>query len=329
MQTLCAQNLRAFHAALLEWYAQNGRLGLQWRNLHNDTQRAYKVYVSEIMLQQTQVQVVVPYFERFIQRFESLQALANAREEEVLRLWQGLGYYTRARNLHKTAQMCGATLPQTINELMQLPGIGRYTAGAILCFGFLQPVCFVDANIRRVLARLFALPNPRTRELEEKAQMLLNREDSFAHNQALLDIGALVCLPKNPTCSSCPLLRFCKGPSAWERYPEPKRKTTEYKRIALAFVRRGDCIALAQSQARLYHGLYNLPEIPPQTAENLLCFGNFRHSYTRYRLDVQVVAHNGDGLMDAIVFIPIAQLDSIPLSSLCRKALNFVLPTKP
>lgn len=326
MQLSHAQNRRAFHAALLEWYAQNGRLGLPWRNLHDDAQRAYKVYVSEIMLQQTQVQVVVPYFARFVARFESLRELANAQQEEVLRQWQGLGYYTRARNMHKAAQLCGASLPQSMDALLRLPGIGRYTAGAILCFGFAQPVSFVDANIRRVLARLFALPNPRASELEEKAQMLLNREDSFAHNQALLDIGAAVCLPKNPACSACPLLRFCKGASAWERYPEPKRKTTECKHIALAFVRRGDCVALVQSRERLYHGLYNLPEIPPQAAENRLCFGSFKHSYTRYRLDVSVCAHDGKGLAGDVVFVPIAKLDSIPLSSLCRKALGFVLP---
>lgn len=328
MQLLHTRNRHAFHAALLEWYAQNGRLELPWRNLHDDAQRAYKVYVSEIMLQQTRVQVVVPYFARFVARFASLQALANARQEEVLQQWQGLGYYTRARNMHKAAQSCGAHLPQSIDALMRLPGIGRYTAGAILCFGFAQPVSFVDANIRRVLARLFARENPRESELEESAQMLLNVESSFAHNQALLDIGAAVCLPKNPACSACPLLRFCKGTFAWTRYGAPKRKTYEHKRVALAFVRRDDCIALVQSRERLYHGLYNLPEIPPQAAENLLCFGGFKHSYTRYRLDVQVFAHNGEGLAGDVVFVPIAKLDSIPLSSLCRKALGFVLPTK-
>lgn len=329
MQLLHKQNRHAFHAALLEWYAQNGRLELPWRNLHDDAQRAYKVYVSEIMLQQTQVQVVVPYFARFVARFESLRELANARQEEVLQQWQGLGYYTRARNMHKTAQICGASLPQSMDALLRLPGIGRYTAGAILCFGFAQPVSFVDANIRRVLARLFALPSPKQSELEENAQMLLNVEDSFAHNQALLDIGAAVCLPKNPACSACPLSRFCKGTFAWTRYPAPKRKTRERKHIALAFVRRGDCIALVQSQARLYHGLYNLPEIPTQAAENLLCFGSFKHSYTRYHLDVDVFMHDGEGLSGDCVFVPIAKLDSIPLSSLCRKALGFVLPTKP
>ncbi|MDE7254805.1 MAG: A/G-specific adenine glycosylase, partial [Helicobacter sp.] len=256
MQLSHTQNRRAFHAALLEWYAQNGRLELPWRNLHDDAQRAYKVYVSEIMLQQTQVQVVVPYFARFVARFESLRALANAQQEEVLQQWQGLGYYTRARNMHKAAQLCGASLPQSLDALLRLPGIGRYTAGAILCFGFAQPVCFVDANIGRVLSRLFALPSPKQSELLEKAQMLLNANDSFAHNQALLDIGAAVCLPKNPACSACPLLRFCKGTLAWERYGAPKPKTTESKALALAFVRRGDCIALVQSRERLYYGLY-------------------------------------------------------------------------
>ncbi len=326
MQLSHARNRRAFHAALLEWYAQNGRLELPWRNLHDDAQRAYKVYVSEIMLQQTQVQVVVPYFARFVARFESLRALANAQQEEVLQQWQGLGYYTRARNMHKAAQLCGASLPQSLDALLRLPGIGRYTAGAILCFGFAQPVCFVDANIGRVLSRLFALPSPKQSELLERAQMLLNANDSFAHNQALLDIGAAVCLPKNPACSACPLLRFCKGTLAWERYGAPKPKTHERKRIALAFVRRGDCIALVQSRERLYHGLYNLPEIPPQATENRLCFGSFKHSYTRYRLDVSVFAHNGEGLAGDVAFVPIAKLDSIPLSSLCRKALGFVLP---
>ncbi len=179
---------------ILEWYEKNGRKELPWRNLKRDGSEAYGVYVSEIMLQQTQVsRVLETFYFPFLKRFPTLQALNNAQESEVLFLWQGLGYYSRARNMRKCAQICvkdyGANLPANVQSLKQLPGIGSYTAGAIACFGFGESVGFVDSNIKRLFARLFALQNPSQKELESLAQRLLNKSASFNHNQALLDLS--------------------------------------------------------------------------------------------------------------------------------------------
>ncbi|MDX5764147.1 hypothetical protein SIK57_19525, partial [Clostridioides difficile] len=157
------------------------------------------------MLQQTQVKSVLErFYFPFLQKFPTLESLANANEDELLKAWQGLGYYTRARNLKKAALECvdkfGAKLPKDVEDLKKLSGIGAYTAGAIACFGYDQKVSFVDGNIRRVLSRLFALENPSMKELEKRAKELLNLNHAFDHNQALLDIGALVCVGKNAKC---------------------------------------------------------------------------------------------------------------------------------
>lgn len=216
-----------WHKQILNWYQQYGRSTLPWRNLKGEN-APYGVYVSEIMLQQTQVKrVLESYYAPFLRAFPTLEALALAKSESVLKMWEGLGYYSRARNMQKCAQICcekfNAALPRTYAELISLPGIGAYTAGAILCFGFGQSVSFVDGNIRRVLCRIFALESPKEPLLDELAALLLDSTRSFDYNQALLDVGAMICTPKNPACLLCPVRNVCKGQTNPTLYPTPKK----------------------------------------------------------------------------------------------------------
>lgn len=202
-------------ARLLKWYRRHAR-ALPWRG-HPD---AYAVWVSEIMLQQTRVEAVIPYFERWMKRFPSARALAGASEQSVLAMWEGLGYYSRARNLHKAARLIvdgyDGELPRSADELRKLPGIGRYTAGAIasMAFGLDEPA--LDANIRRVYARLFNVEIPADstegeRLLWQLAADNLPKGKAGDFNQALMDLGAAICLPKNPRCADCPLKTDCEA----------------------------------------------------------------------------------------------------------------------
>ncbi|MBI5934026.1 MAG: A/G-specific adenine glycosylase [Chloroflexi bacterium] len=202
-----------FPSLLLRWYKKHART-LPWRGHHD----AYAVWVSEIMLQQTRVEAVIPYFERWMDRFPSVRALAEASEQDVLNLWEGLGYYSRARNLHKAARVImdefGGQLPRSVEALRKLPGIGRYTAAAIasMAFGLDEPT--LDGNIRRVYARIFNVDVPADSTAGEKllwqiAAENLPRGKAGDYNQALMDLGAMVCLPKNPRCESCPLKIHC------------------------------------------------------------------------------------------------------------------------
>lgn len=207
-------NKLALHNALLRWYAIHGRQSLPWRNLPRDGSCAYHIYVSEIMLQQTQLsRVLESYYFPFLTRFPTLSTLADSSEQEVLRSWQGLGYYSRARNMHQTARIClehhGAKLPPSLEALHALPGIGEYTAGAIWCFGFGGQTYFADSNIARVLRRLVA-QDLSPKALREFASALVSVDACFDYHQALIDLGATICT-KSPKCHACPLKQFCKS----------------------------------------------------------------------------------------------------------------------
>ncbi|AFY62351.1 A/G-specific adenine glycosylase [Synechococcus sp. PCC 6312] len=199
--------------ALLGWYAEFGR-DLPWRN----TQDPYAIWISEIMLQQTQVQTVIPYYQRWLEALPTLQTLAQASQQQVLKLWQGLGYYARARNLHTTAQKIlrsyNGKFPQDIELVMGLPGIGQTTAGGILSAAFNQPQPILDGNVKRVLARLYAVKQPPQKVLKLLWQLsttLLDPSFPREFNQALMDLGATICLPKNPHCQACPWLNYCQA----------------------------------------------------------------------------------------------------------------------
>ncbi|MDO7253334.1 A/G-specific adenine glycosylase [Helicobacter cappadocius] len=328
-----AKTLQSVHDEILKWYKTNGRKDLPWRNLKGEN-APYGVYVSEIMLQQTQVATVLgKYYEPFLNEFPSLEALKEANEERVLYLWRGLGYYLRARNMLKTARICGKYLPSNPKELIKLPGIGEYTAGAIACFGFGKSVSFVDGNIKRVLSRFFALKSPKNNELQEAAQKILNQQNSFDHNQALLDIGALVCLPLSPKCVICPLQLWCKG---WQEplvYTQKKKITYEVLDLNLGLCVLDGKIALAKSEISLYKGLYNFPRVVETiTDEGILSFpfvGEFRHSYTRYRLKVKVyLISDMQYLQERVEFFDFRELDKLPMSSMTLKVFDMIREKK-
>ncbi|MHB1184732.1 MAG: A/G-specific adenine glycosylase [Desulfobulbia bacterium] len=208
-------SLPTLQDGLLHWFAQNGR-DLPWRK----TYLPYHIWISEIMLQQTQMDRVVAYFTRWLEYFPDIAALAEAKEQEVLRLWEGLGYYSRAKNLHKTAELLclrhGSALPEDHGALLQLPGIGRYTAGAIMSLAFNRSHPIVDANVERLFSRLFNLNVP-VKEKEahnfiwQKAAELIPEGKARYFNQALMELGALVCLPRSPRCDACPIHAHCEA----------------------------------------------------------------------------------------------------------------------
>lgn len=249
----------------MRWYRSYGRSDLPWR-ITND---AYAVYVSEVMLQQTQVKTVLErFYFQFLKAFPTLRHLAQASEQEVLERWQGLGYYRRARFMHAAARACDGTLPADVEALMALPGIGKNTAHAVACFGFGAVVPVMEANVKRVICRVFALEHASETLLWEKAEVLLNHEAAFDHNQAMMDLGAMICTPKNPDCSACPVSASCEGKGSPESYPQKSAKKAVPVRRREIWVlqnERGQFYATARKTAFL-GGLYHFIELEPPIA---------------------------------------------------------------
>jgi len=303
------------HKRLLAWYKTYGRHELPWRN----TNDMYHIYLSEIMLQQTQVnRVRDEYYPQFLAKFSSLKALANASQDEVLSAWSGLGYYSRARNLHKTAQKIHPTLPNTQEQLIKLPGIGRYTASAICSFGHNQNIPVVDTNIARVIKRYFALLNPKDATIWHNATAFVNTSDPRHHNLALMDLGSLICIPKNPKCNECPLQKECLGKGEPELYTKTKKKVYESLELFYGICIKESKIALQISQEKMYKDMLILPSVDP-LEENFL--GEFKHSYTKYRLRVKL--YKVDEMDGDLVWVDLEKLESSPISSLTKKASKF------
>lgn len=316
------------HASLLSWYKKEGRASLPWRDTTHK-ERAYRVLISEFMLQQTQVKPVLErFYFPFLEKFPTLFHLSLAKEEEVLLAWRGLGYYSRARNLLKCAKITQGKLPKDIKELQKLPGIGAYTAGAIACFGFDEPVSFIDSNIKRILLRFFALSPTKEKItqklLDKKAKLLLNHKQPFLHNQALLDIGALLCTPKNPKCKICPLNPYCKGKTDPYTFTITKKQVSIKQQLHLALFTKGDKIALLKSKEKLYFNLYNFPSLLDIPDFNPLF--SINHTYTKYRLQVFVYPLNAKTLLTHLYqdleFFSKEELNSLPLSSMALKILK-------
>ncbi|MDQ7043817.1 MAG: A/G-specific adenine glycosylase [Sulfurimonas sp.] len=301
---------------LLEWYKLFGRHELPWRQTDN----LYHVYLSEIMLQQTQVnRVRDEYYPQFLEQFPSLRALADAHQDDVLAAWSGLGYYSRARNLHKTAKLSLDGLPQTTKELMLLPGIGEYTASAVCSFGLGQNVPVVDTNIARVIKRHFALLELPTKTTWEKAKKFVNVEHPRSHNLALMDLGSLICLPKNPKCLECPLEMSCLGKNEPELYTQTKKTIYENLELFLGVCIKDDKIALLTSKEKMYKDMLVLPNVEPIEEEFIAAF---KHSYTKYKITVNL--YKTDELTQKeLSWLDIDRLDSAPISSLTKKAKNF------
>ena len=288
--------------ALLQWHALHGRHDLPWQQQRS----AYRVWVSEVMLQQTQVATVIPYFQRFMQRFPDVRALAAAPLDEVLHHWAGLGYYARARNLKRAAERIrdahDGRFPQTFDEVAALPGIGRSTAGAILALSRDQPHPILDGNVRRVLARLFAVPG-RTgeraleNELWRLAGLLTPQTQVAGYTQAIMDLGATLCTPRGPRCGQCPLADRCAAHAAGrpQEFPAPRAPRPRRQREAwMLFAEDGQGAVRLQRrpEAGIWGGLWSPPEyasreavlaaLPPGTAARE--GGPLLHVFTHFDL---------------------------------------------
>ncbi|HBN89762.1 MAG TPA: A/G-specific adenine glycosylase, partial [Rheinheimera sp.] len=254
-----------FSNQLVSWYQQHGRKTLPWQL----EKTPYKTWLSEIMLQQTQVATVIPYFERFLARFNDVTALAAAELDEVLHLWTGLGYYARARNLHKAAKMIVAEhrgqFPLGFEQVLALPGIGRSTAGAVLSLALGQHYPILDGNCKRVLARFAAVPGwPGDKATEQTlwqlAEQITPKQTVAQFNQAMMDLGATLCSRSKPRCSECPLKLKCKAALAGEQalYPgkKPKKALPERQSFWLLLQHQQQVLLLQRPAAGLWGGLY-------------------------------------------------------------------------
>src|SRR6266850_1762777 len=305
-------NGRVFSRALLRWYDAHQRQ-LPWRGESDP----YRIWISEVMLQQTRVAVVAERYGRFLMRFPTIEKLARARLADVLSAWSGLGYYRRARGLHAAAKIvvreCNGELPNTSERLRMLPGIGRYTAAAIASIAFREPVAVVDGNVERVLARLHrnAEPDPWAAAAE-----LLDRARPGDFSQALMELGATVCLPGQPLCEQCPVRGFCatRGALAVAKKSSRRKQLVSYsltlKRGSVYLVQRG-------AQASLMPQMWELPEVPPSRRGVRLL--KLRHSITNtdYEVSVFCARHSPGGGR----WIPLTKMHRIALTGLTRKIL--------
>ncbi len=336
-----------FQRSLLNWFRSNAR-DLPWRH----TDEAYPVWVSEIMLQQTRVAAVLEHYVRFMAHFPSLLALALAQEHEVLAAWSGLGYYRRAKLLHKAAQFIvrehQGSLPRTAEELRTLPGVGEYTAAAVASIAFGEAVAVVDGNVERVILRLFLSPEEQTAEgrllpgraadrataqwVRERAEALLVRSRAGDFNQSMMELGATVCLPRNPLCLSCPVEKFCS--TRGEHAVEP-RKQMRSRQIAYALLSRVKAasteVFLEQrpEQASQMPGMWELPEIALEESDGDRVELTLRHSITVTNYYVRVLRfpeREGKRRLPATAarrrWVVSSELGRLPLTGLARKVLQ-------
>jgi A/G-specific adenine glycosylase len=305
------------HKSLLNWYDKNGRHSLPWR-LTNDP---YKVYVSEIMLQQTQVKTVLErFYFPFLETFPTLADVASSDLDDVLKKWEGLGYYTRARNLHNAARQCDGNLPNTAHDLMQLSGIGRSTAHAIAAFAFHEPLPILDANVKRILYRYFALSERNEKKLWEYAYTLFDPSHPYEYNQAMMDLGASVCLVRNPLCSYCPFETGCKGKSEPLTYPEPKKsKIKPVRERSILIYARSNRYALSQREERFLHGLWGFFET--QEGQNLLSIGHITQHYSHFTLEADLYLTTEPFSHESFEWFSLEEIEELSLSRADRKAV--------
>jgi len=300
--------VKPFASRIVAWQRRHGRRGLPWQA----TRDPYRIWLSEIMLQQTQVATVIPYFERFVARFHDLPALAAAREDDVLALWSGLGYYSRARNLRAAARVIvaqhGGTFPALPDAIAQLPGVGRSTAAAIAALAFGQPCAILDGNVKRVLARhggIAGWPGDRKTEaaLWTLAESLLPDTAIETYTQGMMDLGALVCTRSQPSCEVCPVSADCiarqQGRIGELPAPRPKKALPEKQVQMLLLLDRGELMLEKRPSQGIWGGLWSLPELAPDADAAGHCrdrFGfvaltqqalpQFTHSFTHFRLHI-------------------------------------------
>ena len=309
-------SVRAFHRQLLAWYDACAR-DLPWR----ESRDPYRVWVSEIMLQQTRVAAVIEHYHEFLRRFPTVEKLAAAREASVLAAWSGLGYYRRARMLHAAAKVVargrGGRFPQTADDWRALPGVGRYTAAAIASIAFGEAVAVVDGNVERVLQRITGKPIS-GEQVWQQAESLLDRNRPGDSNQAMMELGATVCTPRAPACLTCPLVELCMARG--ELGGGEKKSRQQRRVIHYALARRNGSVFLTQrpAEVRLMAGMWELPEISPPADHNAP-FLTVRHSITvtDYTVHVWPVSAPSKG-----EWCRVNRLPKLALTGLARKILR-------
>ena len=339
-------NKEKFQKKLLHWFKKNKR-DLPWRK----TKDPYAIWVSEIMLQQTQVATVIPYFEKFLKTFPTIPHLANAPLSEVLKIWEGLGYYTRARNLHQASRIIGnqfnGRIPNTLTDLLNLPGIGRYTAGAILSIAFNKEAPILDGNVKRVLSRLFAISMNPGREkaagfLWQISESLIPKGMASPFNQALMDLGAMVCTPKDPQCIKCPFCDLCRGYLSGKpkSYPPPTiKKRIPHITAVSAVIEKDKKVLLNQRPPKgLLGGLWEFPNWTIDGQKNLMEYLNqkvksnlrlrvkckvplstFKQTYSHFKLTLHVFqCQYLDGKISGR-WVAIGNLNRLPMSRIHRR----------
>jgi A/G-specific adenine glycosylase len=341
--SVSAKDLASFRRALLRWYDQHRR-DLPWR----ETRDPYRIWLSEIMLQQTRVAAVLDHYRAFLERYPDVQALAAATEDDVLAAWSGLGYYRRARMLHRCAQQIaeqhGGRFPRNSEALLALPGIGRYTAAAIASIAFAEPAAVVDGNVERVLQRFTGM-NLTTPQIWKHAQALLARSRPGDFNQAMMELGATVCVPREPRCTMCPVRKWCvvqqSAPGAnraptrtitMERRASPPGTppTRQVKKtIWCVLNQRNSRIRLVQrpKKASLMAGMWELPQSPEPPFQLLASahWRTFRHSititnYTVHVLKTTALPHASPAAKGK--WIATDRIPQIPITGLTRKILK-------
>jgi len=335
-----ASQKNQFRATLTNWYHENGR-ALPWRQ----TRDPYAILVSEFMLQQTQVVAVIPYYNKWLRRFPDFSALACASENDVLHAWQGLGYYARARNLHATAKIIvdrhGGHFPEAIDQMRQLPGIGKYTAHAVATFAFDQSVPIVEANTARVLARIFNLQIPIDKTagreiLWNRATQLVPKRGAARFNSALVDLGALICLPRKPKCRICPVRKFCRATNPKILPLKKARPCTRRLTENHAFVVRENKILLERSGSR-WRGMWILPPLKTRTCPERQPNGSTINGpiyrsifpFTHHRVALNVYRRRPRKIdVSSQRWIRIPSLDRMPIPSPHRRAIKNLLTAR-
>jgi A/G-specific adenine glycosylase len=310
------------HIALLHWYKENGRHDLPWRTNPDP----YAIYISEIMLQQTQVKTVLErFYFPFLERFPTLNDLAKADLDDVLKMWEGLGYYTRARNLHAAARQCNGKLPDNAHELIKLPGIGQSTAHAVAAFAYREPLPIMDANVKRILHRYYALIERNEKKLWKYAYTLFDSAHPFEYNQAMMDIGATICLPKKPLCTLCPLEKSCLGKVSPLSYPEPKIKKIKPVRTRNIIVyQKENLYALIQRETRFLSGLWGFYETEEEPDSSMKHLGEITQNYSHFTLQADVYLCMESFLPEGYEWFSVEEIAQLSLSRADHKVVSLL-----
>lgn len=343
-----ARKKKEIRTRLLKWFYNNGR-DLPWRK----TRDPYAIWVSEVMLQQTQAMTVIPYYQKFLKAFPTVRHLARAELSNVLKIWEGMGYYSRARNLHRASRVVleryGGIVPDNLKDLINLPGIGRSTAGAILSFAFQKDAPILDANVRRVISRLFAVSD---RAIAGKTDALLWKISenlvpeglSNPFNQALMDLGSMICKPKEPDCALCPLTGSCKARASGnpEKYPSKKiRNAVPHVEAFSAIIQRnGKVLVRQRPPSGLLGGLWEFPNWTTKEKQNSKMklklrnqikkdmkvivntnelIGTFKHTFSHFKLTLHVFSCQHLGGKAKGKWISIRNLHLFPMSRIHRR----------